>query len=104
MPRRRSQEDPFTCPICGVRVTEPESTWTVVSPIPDKYGRVTITIMGSFRCPNGHTWKAVIKKFKSGGEEGEGAEAGGAEEPGEVITLDLSDIENFNEEQPPEEG
>ncbi len=102
MPRGgRKQADPFTCPVCGVRVTEPERTWTVVSPIPDSKGRVTITIMGSFRCPNGHTWKAVIKKFKSGGEEEE--EGGGEREPGEVITLDLSDIQDFDEESPPPE-
>lgn len=99
MPRGGKKGDPFTCPVCGVRVTDPERTWTVVSPIPDSKGRVTVTVMGSFRCPNGHTWKAVIKKFKSGGEE-EGEEA--PPEPGEVITLDLSDIQNVDEE-PPEE-
>ncbi len=81
-------------------MTDPERTWTVVSPIPDSKGRVTVTVMGSFRCPNGHTWKAVIRKFKSGGEEGEGEEV--RPEPGEVITLDLSDIQSADEE-PPEE-
>jgi hypothetical protein len=43
----------------------------------------------------------VIKKFKSGGEEEE--EGGGEREPGEVITLDLSDIQDFDEESPPPE-
>jgi len=42
----------------------------------------------------------VIKKFKSGGEEGEG-EGEGEREPGEVITLDLSlwlpeDVYSYN--------
>ncbi len=107
MPRRSKSsksEDPFTCPVCGVRVTDPERTWTLVSPIPDREGRVTITVMGAFRCPNGHTWKAVIKKFKSDeGVGGGGQQEQGEQEPGETITLDLSDIQNFNEEPPPDE-
>ncbi|MEB3846904.1 MAG: chromatin protein Cren7, partial [Desulfurococcales archaeon] len=48
MPRRRKKRDPFVCPRCGTRVSEPVKTWTIVSPIPDKYGRITVTIMGSF--------------------------------------------------------
>jgi hypothetical protein len=106
LPRKSKgkSEDPFTCPVCGVRVTDPERTWTLVSPIPDREGRVTITVMGAFRCPNGHTWKAVIKKFKSGEEEGAGAPQATEKEEGETITLDLSDIQNFNDEPPEEEG
>ncbi|MGC9072256.1 MAG: chromatin protein Cren7 [Acidilobus sp.] len=99
--KSKASSDPFTCPVCGVRVTDPERTWTIVSPIPDSKGRVTVTVMGAFRCPNGHTWKAVIRKFKSGGE-GEGGEGEGRSQPGEVITLDLSDIQDFDEESPPE--
>ncbi len=82
-------------------MTDPERTWTLVSPIPDRQGRVTITIMGAFRCPNGHTWKAVIKKLKSGGKEEE--EEQGEREQGDVITLDLSDIESVDDSAPPPE-
>ena len=92
MPRRK--EDPFTCPKCGTRASDPAKTWTLVSPIPDRYGRVTVTIMGSFQCSNcGHTWKSVIKKFKTGGEEGgEGEEP--RREPGQVIEIDLSELKD----------
>jgi uncharacterized Zn finger protein (UPF0148 family) len=51
-------------------------TWQLVSPFPDSKGRVTITIMGSFVCPNcGYRWRAVISKIKVGGDEVE-VEAG----------------------------
>ncbi|AFZ70033.1 Chromatin protein Cren7 [Caldisphaera lagunensis DSM 15908] len=101
MPRKKV-EDPFTCPNCGTKVKEPDKTWTVVSPIPDKYGRVSITIMGSFKCPNcGHSWKAVIKKMKSEGGEGEQLPANN--EPGETIEIDLSDLDKVDEDNPPED-
>jgi hypothetical protein len=105
LPRKSKDKsnDPFTCPVCGVRVSAPERTWTLVSPIPDREGRVTITIMGAFRCPNGHTWKAVIKKFKSGEEAQGEVEQPAEKEEGEVITLDISDIQNFNDEEPRDE-
>jgi hypothetical protein len=66
LPKKKA-EDPFKCPKCGYRVNEPEKTWTVVSPIPDKYGRVSITIMGSFKCPNcGYSWEISYQKDESG--------------------------------------
>jgi predicted RNA-binding Zn-ribbon protein involved in translation (DUF1610 family) len=73
MPRKK--RDPYVCPKCGTR-TEPVKTWQLVSPFPDSKGRITITVMGSFVCPNcGYRWRAVISKIKVGGEEVE-VEAG----------------------------
>ncbi len=95
MARGRKQKDPFVCPRCGTRVTEPVKTWTLVSPFPDKKGRITVTIMGSFKCPNcGYTWRAVIKKIKT--EAAPPAEEGGGEpREGEVIEIDLDDLDKL---------
>ena len=103
MSRRKAgkSKDPFLCPSCGTRVTDPEKTWTLVSPFPDKYGRITVTVMGSFRCPNcGHSWRAVVKKLKTGGEEEAGrrvaGEGGGEEEERRpyVIEIDLDELDD----------
>ncbi len=67
MPRAR--RDPTICPRCGTKV-EPKKTWQLVSPFPDSKGRITITIMASFECPNcGYKWRAAISKIKVGGDE-----------------------------------
>ena len=101
MPRKK-QQDPYVCPTCGTRVEKPEKTWQLISPLPDAYGRITITVMGSFVCPNGHKWKAVISKIKAGssGVEIEGKKGTKKiemekkeEDRGEVIELDLSEID-----------
>ncbi len=104
MPRRK--RDPYVCPRCGTRVEQPVKTWQLVSPLPDSKGRVTITIMGSFVCPNcGYKWRAVISKIKVGGDEVE-LEAGGKKaelqqtsrkteerkNEGAVIEIDLDEI------------
>jgi predicted RNA-binding Zn-ribbon protein involved in translation (DUF1610 family) len=100
MPKRK---DPYVCPRCGTRVDQPVKTWQLVSPIPDSKGRITITVMGSFVCPNcGYKWRAVISKIKVGSEEFE-VEAGGKKAEiksekkeekaqGEVIEIDLDEI------------
>ncbi len=96
MPRRR-QKDPYVCPKCGTRVTEPAKTWTITSPLPDKYGRITVTVMASFVCPNcGYKWRAPIKKLKVGGEEP--GERGREEkpEPGTIIEIDLDDLDDVD--------
>jgi len=110
MPRKRKQKkDPYICPNCGTRVTEPVKTWQLVSPMPDSKGRVTITIMGSFQCPNcGHKWRAVISKIKVGGDEVEvetkstKTKMGGTDKnnknEGEIIELDLDEIDISDEE------
>ncbi|ABM80762.1 hypothetical protein [Hyperthermus butylicus] len=99
MPRKR---DPYVCPRCGTR-TEPAKTWQLVSPFPDSRGRITITVMGSFVCPNcGHRWRAVVSKIKVGGDQvevetGSGAKARLAgekekeERRGEVIEIDIDE-------------
>ncbi|MCK5343634.1 MAG: hypothetical protein KAR20_09525, partial [Candidatus Heimdallarchaeota archaeon] len=52
--------------------TPPLKTWQLVSPMPDKEGRVTLTIMGSFRCPECNaSVRAALKKVK-GDEMGSG--------------------------------
>lgn len=100
MPRKT--QDPFICPRCGTRV-EPSKTWQLVSPLPDSKGRITITIMGSFVCPNcGYRWRAVISKIKAGGDEVEletssGTKAvmsedkSGEKREGEVFEIDIDE-------------
>ena len=90
------------CPLCGAEVKNPEKTWQLVSPIPDAEGRVTITVMGSFRCPNcGHKWRTKISVIKvgPGGEVEIGArrrrkrkEKEVKEYKGKVIEVDISKI------------
>ena len=49
----------------------PSKTWNLVSPMPDKQGRITITIMGTYPCPHcGRNNTSVVSKFKDS-EEGE---------------------------------
>jgi predicted RNA-binding Zn-ribbon protein involved in translation (DUF1610 family) len=106
--RKKRQKDPFVCPNCGTKVSEPLKTWQLVSPMPDSKGRVTITVMGSFQCPNcGHKWRAVVSKLKVGGGEVE-MEVGKKrkkmrdeneqKEEGEVIELDIDEIDISEEE------
>ncbi len=93
---RRKKSDPFICPQCGTRVEEPTKTWTLVSPLPDKYGRITVTVMGSFECPNcGYKWRAVVKKLKVGGEEQPERARREKEEKrqGEIIEIDLDELD-----------
>jgi len=98
----KPKKDPFVCPRCGTRVQEPVKTWTLVSPLPDKYGRITVTVMGSFECPNcGYRWRAVLKKFKEGGQP-PGSSGPAAKDEGEIIEIDLSDLDKLDEMEPPE--
>ncbi len=98
MPRHRKR-DIRVCPNCGYLVEKPIKTWSLVSPLPDKKGRVTITIMASFQCPRcGHRWRGVLSKVKAGGGSVE-LETGSEkkvveeeEERSEIIELSLEDI------------
>jgi predicted RNA-binding Zn-ribbon protein involved in translation (DUF1610 family) len=102
MPKRT--RDPFICPRCGTRV-EPSKTWQLVSPFPDSKGRITITVMGSFVCPEcGHKWRGVVSKLKVGGEEVEletgsgrkaklGAEKKEEKREGVIFEIDIDEDE-----------
>ncbi|MCE4611306.1 MAG: transposase [Desulfurococcales archaeon] len=92
--RRRGGRDPYTCPNCGTKVKEPERTWTLVSPMPDRLGRITMTIMAAFRCPScGKRWNAAIQKMKVGGEES-GEKGKREKREGQVIEIDLSELDD----------
>lgn len=72
----KERKKKISCKKCGrvINPTEhpPSKTWQLVSPMPDKEGRVTLTIMGSFRCPDCNaSVRAAIKKIK-GDEIGSG--------------------------------
>lgn len=90
------------CPKCGSRDLEVEKTWNLTSPLPDKYGRITLTIMGVLRCKRcGYRWKATISKLKIGAKvEIEGAERVIEEEekhPPKEIVLDMDEIRKEEE-------
>ncbi|QKQ99317.1 chromatin protein Cren7 [Metallosphaera tengchongensis] len=109
MPKRK-QSDPDICPNCGTKAEKPIKTWNLVSPLPDAYGRITITVMGSYECSKcGHRWRTVVSKIRAGGSDVEvegkkgvkkiGGEKGAEkQEEGEVIELDLGDLDEDEEE------
>ena len=55
------------CKNCGnTSFGPPLKTWQMFSPLPDKDGNITITVMGSFTCPNcSKNVRGAIKKIKS---------------------------------------
>ncbi|MCX8184844.1 MAG: chromatin protein Cren7 [Sulfolobales archaeon] len=93
------------CPKCGYE-TQPAKTWHLTSPLPDSEGRISITVMGSFKCPKcGHSWRGRVSMIKVG--EGNYVEIGGSVKKsrkkrvessastsgeGKVIEVDISDI------------
>jgi len=85
------------CPNCGTEVKEPIKTWQLVAPIPDKKGRITVTVMGVFQCPEcGYKWRGVVSKVKVGGT---GIEIGGKEikeeekRPPRIIEINIDNLE-----------
>ncbi|AEE94213.1 hypothetical protein [Acidianus hospitalis] len=104
MPKRKQKEIDI-CPNCGTKVDKPVKTWNLVSPLPDAEGRITITVMGSYVCPNcGYKWRGVVSKIKAGGSSVEiqgkngtvkkiGDEKPEKRDEGEIIELDLSDLD-----------
>lgn len=102
---KRKQKEMDVCPNCGTKVEKPEKTWNLISPLPDAYGRITITVMGSYACPNcGHRWRGVVSKIKAGGSSVEIEGKKGVkkignddkkndEDRGEIIELDLSELD-----------
>ncbi|MET1159970.1 MAG: chromatin protein Cren7 [Thermoprotei archaeon] len=81
------------CPKCGSKNIDVLRTWQLVSPFPDKYGRITVTVMGVMKCKDcGHQWRGVVSKIKVGGEE-KPREEEKVERRVKEIVLDLEDIE-----------
>ena len=75
-PPRAKRKKKISCKKCGHVInpidTPPEKTWQLISPMPDKEGRVTLTIMGSFHCPMCNaSVRASLKKIR-GDEIGSG--------------------------------
>lgn len=74
-PTRKRKKKQISCKKCGCIInpveTPPNKTWQLISPMPDKEGRVTLTIMGSFNCPEcGASVRASLKKVKGDEEFG----------------------------------
>ncbi|MEM4482103.1 MAG: chromatin protein Cren7 [Desulfurococcaceae archaeon] len=84
------------CPKCGNTNVEVVKTWNMVSPLPDKAGRITVTVMGSLRCLScGYSWRGPISKLKVGGGleiEGGRRLAEEEERPPKEIVLDVDEI------------
>jgi len=71
MPRKKKKHKLITCPSCGYSFAptqiEPIKTWHLVSPMPDKQGRITVTIMAVWECPQcGRKIRGTISKIKIG--------------------------------------
>lgn len=75
MPRKKKKKTKLiiTCKKCGYswdpKEVEPEKTWHMVSPMPDKEGRITVTLLGIWVCPQcGSKVRGVLSKVKVGGD------------------------------------
>ncbi len=94
------------CPMCRTDV-QPSKTWQLVSPLPDVEGRITITVMGSFKCPScGYSWRGRVSVMKVGPEGEVEFQTGKAKrrrkrkkeerkeqsKGGTIIEIDLSEI------------
>ena len=67
MPKRLAKQN--TCPECGETAGEPYKTWELVSPMPDKHMRITVTAFGMYECGKcGKKFKGVAAKTKLGAE------------------------------------
>ncbi|MFQ6080989.1 MAG: chromatin protein Cren7 [Candidatus Bathyarchaeia archaeon] len=67
MPRKEAKQK--ICPSCGEVVKEPYKTWELIAPFPDKKMRITVTILGMFKCPScGKSFRGVVSKVKMGTE------------------------------------
>ncbi|RLE75561.1 MAG: hypothetical protein DRZ80_02610 [Thermoprotei archaeon] len=72
MPRR---EKKIKCSKCGYTWSpnelQPIKTWHMVSPMPDKQGRITVTVLGIWICPNcGYKVRGTVSKLKLGEDTG----------------------------------
>ncbi len=99
MPRKKENK----CPVCGSTDIEIIKTWQLVSPFPDRRGRITITVMGVMKCRNcGHQWRGVVSKLKVGGSSVAIGDKELKEEKEErrvkEIVLDLDEIDEEDED------
>ncbi len=94
----KKEKKALLCPKCGSSSVDVVKTWNLISPLPDREGRITLTIMGVLKCKEcGYSWKSVVSKLKVGtGIEIEGGRAEKAtlkeeRKPKEII-IDLDEI------------
>ncbi len=92
------------CPRCGSTNIDVVRTWQLTSPFPDRYGRITITVMGILKCREcNYQWRGVVSKLKVGGSGVEIGEKKLGEEKEErrvkEIVLDLNEILSEEDEE-----
>jgi len=50
-------------------VKDPYKRWELIAPFPDKKMRITVTILGMFKCPScGKSFRGIVGKAKMGTE------------------------------------
>lgn len=93
----------LNCPKCGSSNIDVIKTWQLASPLPDKYGRITVTVMGSIVCKKcGYSWRGVVSKIKVGEKSvsiGDREISSGEGRRVKEIVLDLDDILGEGEEE-----
>jgi len=88
----------FVCSKCGSKNIDVVKTWNLISPLPDREGRITVTVMGVLKCKDcGYSWKGVVSKLKIGAHvEIEGGKREGTiieeKRPPKEIIIDLDEI------------
>jgi ribosomal protein L37AE/L43A len=94
----KKEKKTLVCSKCGSNSVDVVKTWNLISPLPDREGRITVTIMGVLKCKKcGYSWKSVVSKLKVGTgievEEGKKKKVIPEEErkPKEII-IDLDEI------------
>lgn len=104
MPRKRKSAELIICKKCGYswnpKKIKPEKTWHMVSPIPDKEGRITVTVLGIWICPNcKNKVRGVVSKMKIGSNLGKSVNRTALllEELGKSDKISLKELaEKFN--------
>ncbi|MEM1933730.1 MAG: chromatin protein Cren7 [Desulfurococcaceae archaeon] len=101
---RKKKEDKPVCPKCGSYEIDVNKTWQLVSPFPDRDGRITVTVMGSMTCKRcQYSWRGVVSKIKIG-EKGVTIGDKTLEDRGEEkrrvkeIVIDIDDLDLKDEE------
>jgi len=94
----KREKKTLVCPKCNSSNVDVVKTWNLISPLPDREGRITLTIMGVLKCKEcGYSWKGVVSKLKVGTSiEIEGGRKGTTtleeeRKPKEII-IDLDEI------------